>query len=146
MANLMRFIAPGSRANQRLDLYLNRWPHIGDATFLVVEPLRLEVEGKVKFLGQEYRGRIGIVMPDEAPAGTCTLVIDGASHRCPYRVVGNTLEINAPGRKITLQDNDRSWTWVEVTGLLGSIGLWPSGVAAADEAFFGAPGAAGALV
>jgi hypothetical protein len=134
MANLRNFMWSGSRDGMPLDIYLNRWPQIGNGVLHVAQPLRVVLEGKATVLGQEVSGTVDIRMPDESPNGTCTVILNGVTHaNSPYRTDGGYLKIQVAGRELSLSANDKQWTWIGVSGVPGSIGFWPASVAMPED-------------
>lgn len=134
MANLRNFIWSGSHDGMALDIYLNRWPQIGDGVLQVAQPLRLALKGQATVLGQHVSGTVDIRMPDESPSGTCTVILNGVSNDgCAYRTDGGYLKIQVAGRELSLSANDKQWTWIGVSGVPGSIGFWPASVAMPED-------------
>src|SRR4051812_12445155 len=134
MANLRNFIWSGSHDGMPLDIYLNRTPRIGNGTLQVAQPLRVALEGKATVFGKPYGGTVEIRMPDERPSGTCTVVLNGVTHEnCPYRTEGGSLKIQVADRELTLNANDKQWTWLGVSGVPAWIGFWPASTAMPED-------------
>ena len=129
MANLRDFLWSGIGDGTRLDVTINRWsPRIGSADVLTAKPLHLAVEGEVRLL--PGRHRVEIIMPDESPRGTCTVVIKGTSHeKCEYWTDRKYLNIRVPGGKIALggvPDGEWTWLWVESSLVRSWFGFQPA--------------------
>lgn len=140
MANLKDFIAEGSRTGMELDVYAGRLTKIGDGRWVTVEELRIKVLAKVKLFDIEIEGNAEIIMPDLAPRGHCTVILnENTPHKnCPYHVIGNRLKIEKVGdRTLELEGWEGKWTWLGVSGIPTWIGLWPKGHALEKGARFG---------
>jgi hypothetical protein len=120
MANLKQFIAPDARNGGSFDVYVARI-NVGSGKYLAVEPLRLSVQGEAKTPFGDIQGSVQVVVPDLAPAGKCTVVLNGGTHEgCPYRTEGHALKVDISGKtELTLRDHDRSYSWVQAKG------IWP---------------------
>ena len=135
MADLKNFIYSGLQSGTKFDLYLSRWPKIGNGKSEIVESLHLKVEGSAKVFGQTFSGSIEITMPDKSPVGRCIVSINnGKAEQCAYKVDGRTLIINHPETQIKVQNNDKKWTWVHINSPVSiKIGILPTDVALSDE-------------
>lgn len=140
MANLRQFIWKGSKAGMKLDFYAGRWTKLGTGEWITVEDLHLKVQGKGEIAGNKFEGTVEIVMPDNSPKGHCKVTLNGALHdKCPYETVGHRLKITLPqlDRLLELENNDKEWTWIGISGVPTWIGLWPQGAALATTGRFG---------
>ena len=139
MADLRKFMWDGAKSGMALDLYLNRWPQIGNGKAGTVESLHVAVSGLGSVMGIKFNIAIEILMPDLSHSGKCTVIMNGArAEGCAYSVSGGTLTINHPQTQIQLQDSDKKWTWVHINNPIPVwIGAWPSGMNTAPEDHFG---------
>lgn len=139
MANLKHFIWEGSRSGLEVDIYGGRVLKVGDGKWIVVEELRLKLEGKGKIFEFEFKGDVEIIMPDLSPRGHCTVILNGKRHAdCPYQASGNHLKIEkVADRVLELKAQDGKWSWVGISGVPTWIGVWPKGHALEKGARFG---------
>lgn len=126
MANLKLYIWEGAQAGQPFDIYSGPFVKVGDGKWLTTEKLHIAVQGSVFGIGPK---KVEIVMPDEAPSGHCKVIVDGSVYdKCPYKTEGKRLTIqNVDNRTLELEDQDKKWSWVGVSGVPEWIGLWPKG-------------------
>lgn len=140
MANLKDFIAEGSRAGMELDVYAGRLIQIGEGRWITVEELRIKVWARIKLLDLVTEGHVEIIMPDLAPRGKCTVILNETSRHdnCPYHVLGNRLKIEkVRDRTLELEGWEGKWTWLGVSDVPTWIGLWPKGENLVTAARFG---------
>ena len=123
MANLINFVNPALNEGETFDVYLNRFPKIGAGKANALMPL----------FASFAIDNIEIQMPDLSPSGTCLISFLGAQHKAPYTTGGGKLQIQAPGRTVTLYGGDKQWSWIDVSGVPGSIGIWPTSHVLQDE-------------
>jgi hypothetical protein len=137
MADLRKHIAPDARTGGSFDVYVASIK-VGYGRFLKVEPLHVSIEGEAGIPGIPVKGSVEIIMPDTSPSGTCTVVVNGGRHDgCRYQTSGIALEIDAAGESITLQGNDRSYSWVRARGIWA--GLWTTSAVMAEADLADAP-------
>ncbi|MBQ1499127.1 MAG: hypothetical protein IIZ38_12500 [Sphingomonas sp.] len=133
MANLRNFVNPALNEGETFDVYLNRFPQIGSGKANALVPLFASFAIDASVLGHPIKGNIEIQMPDLSPSGTCLISFLGAQHKAPYTTGGGKLQIQAPGRTVTLYGGDKQWSWIDVSGVPGSIGIWPTSHVLRDE-------------
>lgn len=139
MADLKKYMWEGVQKGMAFDLYLNRWPKIGDGQFEIAESLHVKIIGNGNLLGTKFEFSIEVIMPDTSLFGKCTVILNGSREvGCAFNVIEGTLIINHPIAQIKIQDNDKKWTWVHVNHpVIAWIGAWPSGIKMAHEDNFG---------
>jgi hypothetical protein len=130
MADLKKFIWKEARSGMQIDLYLNRWPQIGQGKAEIIESLHAKLNGKGSVLGKNFSITIEVIMPDNSPSGKCTVILnDSKAEGCDYKTDGGTLIINHPKAQIKIQANDKKWTWIHVNNPVNVwIGAWPAGM------------------
>ena len=142
MADLTRFVNSALRQGNNIDVYLNRWPSIGNGRANVLETLHANLTVHVKILNIEINGDIDIVMPDTSPSGSCRVnFLGNVRDNCPYRTFDNKIEVRVADRTLTLYPGDKAWTWLDVSGVPGSIGIWPANMDFDEEGDASAAGA-----
>lgn len=139
MADLKKYMWEGVQSGMAIDLYLNRWPNIGNGQVEIAESLHVKINGNGTILGKKFEFFIEVIMPDISPFGNCTVILNGSCEDgCAYNVREGTLTINHPLTQIKIQDNDKKWTWVHINNPTNAwIGAWPSGMKMAHEDKFG---------
>ena len=134
MADLTKFVNPALNQGETFDVYLNRFPKIGNGQANALTPLHANFDVDASVLGHAIKGAIDITMPDLSPSGTCQLsFLGGGAQSASYTTEGNKLAISAQGRTITLYGGDKQWSWIDVSGVPGSIGIWPTSHVLQDE-------------
>ena len=126
MADLTKFVNPALKQGENFDVYLNRFPKIGSGRANVLQPLHAALYVDASVLGNTIKGDIDIVMPDTSPSGTCKISFLGAARNATYTTNGNKLVIQVDGRTLTFYAGDKSWSWIDASGVPGSIGIWPT--------------------
>ena len=134
MADITKFVNPALRQGETFDVYLNRFPKIGDGQANTLQPLHANLTIDASILGKSIKGTIDIVMPDLSPSGTCQISFLGAVQQGQYTTNGDKLEISAAGRTLSFYPGSKEWSWIDVSGVPGSIGVWPTSSALHDEA------------
>lgn len=139
MADLKKFMWEGARTGMALDLYLNRWPKVGSGNADIVESLHVKIHGEGSVLGIKFNISVEIIMPDTSESGTCTIILNGSDPvNCAYKVSGDTLIINHPTTQIKIKDNDKKWTWVNISNPISVwVGAWPRGMNMEHDDNFG---------
>jgi len=133
MADLTKFVNSALKQGETFDVYLNRFPKIGSGKANALVPLHANFTVDASVLGHPIKGDIDITMPDLSPSGTCTIGFLGGRQQAPYTTSGNKLEIKAQGRTITFYGGDKQWSWIDVSGIPGSVGIWPTSHALQEE-------------
>lgn len=134
MADLTKFVNPALKQGETFDVYLNRFPKIGSGNVKTLIPLQADLYVDAKILGHEIKGDIVIRMTDLAPSGTCQISFLGSPMQdAPYTTSGNKLSVSALGRTVSLSGGDKQWSWIEVSGIPASIGIWPTSHVLQDE-------------
>lgn len=133
MADLTKFVNPALNQGETFDVYLNRFPKIGAGKANALVPLHASFTVDASVLGHAIKGDIDIKMPDLSPSGTCLISFLGGQQQAPYTTQGNKLEIQAQGRTISFYGGDKQWSWIDVSGIPGSIGIWPTSHVLQDE-------------
>jgi len=134
MADLTKFVNPALKQGETYDVYLNRFPQIGSGNVKALQPLQADLYVDAKILGNAIKGDILIRMPDLAPSGTCKIsFLGGPLQDAPYTSKDGKLSIKALGRTVSLSGGDKQWSWIEVSGIPASIGIWPTSHALQEE-------------
>lgn len=127
MADLRKFLWDGVRTGMLLDLYLNRWPKIGNGRADLIEKLHVKVSGESSVL--KFNIDVEVIMPDESMSGQCVVILNGKrADNCNYLVKGGTLTINHPQAQIKLQAKDKKWSWIHVNNPIlawSALAEWP---------------------
>ncbi|WP_294253590.1 hypothetical protein [uncultured Sphingomonas sp.] len=126
MADLTKFVNSALKQGESFDVYLNRFPKIGTGFMNTLNQLNADLKIDASVLGNKIQGDIAITMPDLSPSGTCTINLLGNTQQAPYRTQGNKLEIDVAGRTVTFYGGSKEWSWIDVSGVPGSIGIWPT--------------------
>jgi len=121
MANFNDFVSNELESGTDVDIYYTKLDNIGNGQVKIKEELHLKIHGKGTFLFKDFDDTVEITMPDANSTGTCTMVIDGTSDDCSYKVDKDKLIINHPTKGKIKFHKDNKWTWIEVTA--GSFGL-----------------------
>jgi hypothetical protein len=138
MADLTKFMWNGLHSGMPIDLYLNRWPKIGNGKAEIIEPLHVKIHGNGNVLGKKFEITIEIIMPDTSPSGKCTVLLNGSkAEGCDYKTDGGSLLINHPQSQIKIQANEKKWSWVHINSPVNAwVGAWPSGMDTMAEDHF----------
>jgi hypothetical protein len=134
MADITKFVNAALDQGETFDVYLNRFPKIGSGRANTLEPLHANLTVDASILGHSIQGDIDIVMPDLSPSGTCQISFLGSAQQGSYTTNGGKLEISVSNRTLTFYAGDKEWSWIDVSGVPGSIGVWPTSKVLHDDA------------